>query len=496
MKISPFQITEAKRHAGLVKDNHFSSLYEQSPQMAGLTMNRILENKYGTSLESYLDKYIDSALYFDDDRDYHWKLMGATEVNVPLKSARWVGSAVTSSTNNVGGNRGRFELIFGTREFDEGHIIVGEKNEIYPIYIEEMYRDGEDFVYVCVSALPDADGIPGEELVSGKLFSIEFSPVESSMSDRGTGIRLSTDFELRNGFTTTRKENTVPGNMKSRKMLTGFRGRDSSGKDTIHTMWIEYLDFILEHEFLMEKSRHLYYGRTNRDSYGISYMVGKSGNDIKIGAGLREQMLVSNSTVFTTFSLELLENQLMDLAEGKLGRDERRFKIYTGERGAKMISKEIAKAATGWTILRDLNSLSNVNSPLHTNALSFGYQFVQYLMPNGIVIDVEVDHNYSNQVRNKIEHPLGGKAESYRMDIFDIGTNGGLPNIQKAYVRGSENILRYEVGLRSPWDANSGTGSIISHAKDSWTTHRMAQHGVLVRDPERTASLIPIELVA
>ena len=340
-------------------------------------------------------------------------------------------------------------------------------------------------------AVASADGMPATELAGGKLFSIEFTPKEDTMSVDGSDIQFTSPITMRNGFTTLRKRHKVPGNMVSRKMMAGWRNPVNKKPEVT---WMEHADWMLEYQFMLEKNRALYYGQTNRDANGRAYNYGKSGNAIKIGAGIRQQMEVSNTVYWSTFSLRVLESMLFDLSEGKLTSDERHFIIRTGERGAALFHKAVMDLATGWAPLRDNNAIYDTTSANANRARGFGFQFVEYLAPNQIKVTVEVDEHYTNFVRNKIPHPLGGRAESYRMDIFDIGTVDGAPNIQKAYVRGAENILRYEVGMRSPWDAS--TKNIISHSEDSYTIHRMCQFGAIVRDPQRTASYIPNVLAA
>jgi len=123
-------------------------------------------------------------------------------------------------------------------------------------------------------------------------------------------------------------------------------------------------------------------------------------------------------------------------------------------------------------------------------ALGYGGQFLDYMGPNGIRFSIMVDSMYDNRTRNKILHPDGGVAESYRYDIMDIGTTNGEPNIQKVYVKGSENIWGYEPGLRDPFSPE-GKMSIMAHATDGYTIHRASQCGAIVYDPSRTKSLIP-----
>ena len=84
------------------------------------------------------------------------------------------------------------------------------------------------------------------------------------------------------------------------------------------------------------------------------------------------------------------------------------------------------KTVSGWTqFVLDNNSIGVVQktqSNLHQNALSAGFQFVEYKAPNGVRVKVEIDNWYDDPVRNKIQHPNGGVVQSYRYDIMYIGT--------------------------------------------------------------------------
>lgn len=154
--------------------------------------------------------------------------------------------------------------------------------------------------------------------------------------------------------------------------------------------------------------------------------IGKSGEVIRMGAGLFEQMEVSNTMPYNTFSLKLIEDALYELSASKLDFNERTFIIKTGERGALAFHKAVLDTVSGWTAFQingdQVGVVRKTNSPLHENALSAGFQFVEFMAPNGVKVKVDVDPMYDNIVRNKIMHPLGGPAYSYRYDIFDIGT--------------------------------------------------------------------------
>ena len=223
---------------------------------------------------------------------------------------------------------------------------------------------------------------------------------------------------------------------------------------------------------------------------------GKSGNAIKTGAGLLEQMEVSNTMFYNNFSLKLLEDALYELSASKLDFGDRTFIIKTGERGAIKFHKAVLNTISGWTqftINGDaIGIVEKTQSKLHSNALSAGFQFVEYKAPNGVRVKIDVDPFYDDPVRNKILHPEGGVAQSYRYDIMYIGTMD-QPNIFKCKIKGDEEVRSYQWGLRNPFTGQKGN-PYMSYDEDSATVHRMATLGVCVLDPTRTMSLIPAVL--
>lgn len=237
------------------------------------------------------------------------------------------------------------------------------------------------------------------------------------------------------------------------------------------------------------------FARSNRDSNGQYNDFGKSGHVVRQGSGIREQMEVSNTTVYNTFSITLLESILYDLSEAKLDMNDRTFLVRTGERGIIAVHKAINSEVSGWTSLTDSNpaTYERTSSPFHANAFKAGYQFTEWLAPNGVHVIFEVDPMYDDKVRNKVLHPLGGVAESYRYDILYVG-NADEPNIQKVMLKGSPEIHGYSAGFRNPF-----TGEInnmhMGTMEDSATYTRYCQIGAVVFDPSKTVSLIPSLLV-
>ena len=67
------------------------------------------------------------------------------------------------------------------------------------------------------------------------------------------------------------------------------------------------------------------FGRSNRNINGEYMNIGESGGVIKTGAGLFEQMEVSNTMYYNVFSLKLLEDAIYELSASKLDFNDRYF---------------------------------------------------------------------------------------------------------------------------------------------------------------------------
>jgi hypothetical protein len=167
--------------------------------------------------------------------------------------------------------------------------------------------------------------------------------------------------------------------------------------------------------------------------------------------------------------------------------------LRTGERGAIQFHRAVTQTASGWMSLpfdnTNTNSIQKVQSKFHDNAYSAGFQFTEWKAPNNIHVMLEVDPMYDDKVRNKILHPDGGVAESYRYDILYIGAMEE-PNIQKVKVQGSDELRGYMAGIRNPYTGRKG--GEMQLMEDSATMTALCEgYGALVKDSSRTATLKP-----
>ena len=497
-QLSKFGMLEFQSWRGLTKENHLGAMYSLAPQKATEKMVQLLATYRGKTLEDYLKQF--PIKYFDDDNDYTWQVIGSSRRNIELVEARH-DDGTTIDGSEFGGVAGvPFYLVFAEDWFADGEVIVGEKNEIYQMRVlGEPRAEGSNYVYKVEAMGGLLTGVPASELAAGKRFSYEFAPVESSRSKGVGGVRYTTPTAMRNEWTTIRIKERVPGNMLNRKLQVPIPVVDANGKQITHSMWMHHVEFKVEETFSEYKCNAIMYGKSNRNSNGEYLNIGKSGDVIKTGDGIRAQMEVANVQYYNDFDLKLLEDALFELSASKLdlyNKDERTFVLRTGERGVSLFNKAVKDVVSGWypvglttPSVNNAGVISKSGSKLHDNALSTGFQFTEYKAANNITIKVETDPLYDDLVRNKIMHPNGGPAMSYRFDILYIGTMD-QPNIQIAKIKNVDEIRSYRWGLRNPFTGGMNN-PYMSFEEDEAEFHRFTQLGVFILDPTRTMSIIP-----
>jgi hypothetical protein len=476
-------------------------MYKREPQRINNMMVKLLAIHRGRSLEALLNMFPTHEIA--DDRDFYWELIGSSRRNIPLVEARYQGSVVEDGDFNIGQGTSRFELVFEELWFFDGETIVGEKNELYPIRVmKEPKAEGLNYVYECECFDGSDAGIPGEELVRGKRFSVEYAAVGRGLSRDVGGVRRVTPISMRGDVSTLRISHKIAGNAQNKKLSVGIPVVDAAGNKKSFPVLAMYEDWLVEQEFSMYKNRALMFGKTNRNYEGEYKNFDTSGWSIRMGSGIREQMEFANNFYYDgEFDLEMLEEILLTLSEGKLGFGQRTFMLRTGERGAHGFHKAVLDSTSGWAAhmsnpgTNKIDTISKSSSELHSNSLKAGFQFVEYLAPNGVTVKVEVDDFYDDKERNKIRFPGSrGVAESYRYDIFYIGTPEN-PNIQKVMIKGTPEYRMYRWGFRNPFtgQANNMHGS---HDEDSAIVTKFCQLATVVFDPTRTAQIIPEILAA
>lgn len=463
------------------------------PQPAAETMIRVFAANRGKTLESFLAQF--PTKQFPNDREFYWEIIGSSRRNVPLAFAvDENGVEVTKGSGNIGIGGAPFWLYFEEEYFYDGEYIVGNMNELYQHRIlGDGVKEGTYIKYKVELGGGNTAGEPAERLLPGEKFSYEAAFVEDDISRKVGDINHATHTAMKNEFSTVRIQHKVGGALIDDKLEVPIPIMDDNGNKKVISAWMQRVDWELEQKFAEYKNNALAYGVSNKTDHEQRLNIGKSGRVIKTGDGLFRQMSSANIRYYNTFSLGLIEEILSSLSAGKLGLNERVFVLQTGERGAIQFHKAILNTVSGWQAFMTNGqplAIQKTNSPLHSNAFKAGLQFVEYLAPNGVTIKINIDPMYDDTVRNKIMHPNGGPAFSYRYDIFDMGT-AEQQNIFKCAVQNRPEFRGYQCG---PF-ANPFTGETnINYAstdEDSAVVHKKATLGMCVLDPTRTYSIVP-----
>lgn len=515
MKVNGLRIRPAQMiGGGITQMKSLAELGLQMPQHLDKMVTRMWTANYGPSFSNLIDKYA-TVMNFETDEDYTWKLQGSTYQNIPIIEARTSDGTVINSTNfatgNVGANGEMLQLVFEKAFFGDGTLVLGEHNELYPMRVMgDGFAEGSNWV-INVTLMGNAyDGIPASDLYTGKRFSRSFAPVENELSRRVGNIVKSTPTEMRNGWTTIRKDLKFTGaaNVQQKLCCTlpvqMLDENNNVVKKDVDT-WFTYEEWVFYNEWRKEKNDAELWARDNRTNDGLYVDFGKSGNVIRMGNGIMAQMEPGQTIYYSEFDIDDFVESLQTIFEnGNVPMEERKIVVVTGQRGKIQFSNAVNKTSSGF--MRASSGVINTGN-VEVDAVALGLvknsgngqltyttaQYDKYIGPNGIEIEVVVDMSFDDKVRFK-QVGLNGKGvlQSYAYYVFDMGSSAE-PNIYRCNLTNSQysDYMRYMLGMRNPWGID---GKIISSDEDASSMHTMKSLGACILDPSRCLRYLPAGL--
>ena len=382
------------------KRNHVSTMFHSAPQKASNVMVELLARNYAKSFESLLAQF--PTKEFETDDEYTWDVTATTRRNIPLIEARNIAGETIKVGDTAGANGEEFYLVFGEDWFFNQEIIHGNLNEKYPLLIKGKPRyEGSNVLYCVELANGTNSGMPGSRLQLGERFSYSHAVVSRGLSRKVGGVRHVAPTSMRNEWTTIRLKHEVSGDLLDKKLAFGVPAvKEVNGKmvKSTETVWMHYVDFEFQKTWSEYKNNAMYYGTSNRDANGEYRNFDASGEVIRMGSGLLEQMERGNVIPYNVFSLKFLEEVLTGFSAGKLDFKDRKFMITTGEFGALQFNRAAKSAMSGWTEF-DYNgdSLGVVTKGEGGYTLK-NIQFTKYIAPNGIEVTVKVVPAYDDPV--------------------------------------------------------------------------------------------------
>lgn len=486
----------------VTKENSLYPLFDRNPQKASDVMTVLMSSMHLPTLNSYLSTEV-PVKQFDDDTDIFWDVIASSRRNVPLIEARDAsGQPIAANhSGNVGVGFEPFYLVFPVDWFAKGEILWGPMNEEYPmINCDDTRLEGTNAVYkVTMFGARGAAGCPVKYLLSGARFSYAYAPVEEDFSRKVGDVRFTTPTAMRSDFSRIRLQHKIGGKdlgpLKSANIPVTAEVNGRMVTKTV-SKWIYNVTAKIEETFEEYKNNALFRGVSTRLDNGEYSNIGFSGLPNKQGSGLRELMKAGRSQYYTHFSIRLLDNALLAISAGKLDFKQRKFVVRTGERGYLQASREIKSDLSGWAPLYSVANPAYVSKGPETNftngnAITVSdFSVTRFISANGNDITFVIDSSYDDEVTNKITHPKGGPAESYRYDIFYAGDEES-PNVQKCTVKNQPDRRGYQWGpFFNPFTGQANNMS-ASFDEDAAVAHYKATLGILMKDPSRCISLIP-----
>ena len=487
----------------VTKDNHLYGLFRANPQKASDVMIELMSSMHLPTLDTYLSKEV-PVRQFDDDSELFWDVVTSSRRNIPLIEARRCdGTKVDPdvSTANVGVGFEPFYLVFPTDWFALGEVLWGNYNETYPVIVKEAgHAEGTNTVYLVEPfGVNGAQGIPVERLLAGEKFSYAYAPVEDNFSRKVGDVRFSTPLTMRQDWSRVRIQHKIGGKELGERLafkipVTG----EVNGKMVTKTVdkWMYNVTWQIEKTWAEYKNNALERGVSTKMENGEYSNFGLSGLPNRQGSGFRELMSYGNQQYYTKFSISMIEDGLYALSAGKLDFNKRKFVIRTGERGAILFSREAKKEMSGWIPLYSTSAPSYITKGPETNftngnaATVADLQVTRWLAANGVEVTIMIDSSKDDTQTNKITHPNGGTAESYRFDIF-YASDEAQPNVQKCVVKGQPELRGYQWGPFSNPFTGETNNNYASFDEDAAVVHYKATLGVIMYDPTRCISFIP-----
>ena len=470
--ISSLQMYAPKSWSGLTTENHLGSVFAQEPTLVSNIISRV----FGLNQYAGLDYFLsigggDQEL--PDDNDYEWYLKGDDEKAVTM----------TTSLSGTPGQYGAEMLIgFAEKYFAVTDKLVLDDGETAVRVMREPYMSGGSFIYPCVLMAADADSFVAPSLlVAGSKASKEYSPQERTLNKTYGETSYTSPFKMRNAMSFLSKTYTIPGNMHQRPLVIEMMDPKSNKTTKI---WTQYAEYEFMCQWMKEKERMLFFSKSNKQANGTYNMFGANGSPIIEGAGLREQIAPSYKFHYTDFTIDYLEDVLLNLSINILPEDQRNFVAFTGERGMVQFHRALENHAARFQPL-DSKRISGSGQNL-----GFQGQYREFMGPQGIRFTLVHLPMYDNEVRNRVAHPKGGYTESYRYTILNMGTSGGEKNIRRVYPKGRKELMWHVAGSTSPLGPNTSFSKGSASAVDGYQLFAQAQQGVLIANPMSCAELI------
>jgi len=458
-------------HANDTEMNHLGAALIAKPQVMGGKMRQLFSSTL------YSDNPLSSVLAELGkpeeltSNEWTYELRGAS-----TRPLVYTGTAITTT---VGTYNTEWEIPLDDNFYKPGDVITPGN----PAYQVRVQRDptlrGNAWFYRVVYMSKDGSlAFPTKYLKSGVKWSKLFSQYEEG-SEQGGSTMMGLPMELRNRMSRYRKSYRITGD--ARNEVLAVKVPDSKGN--MHDMWIKYAEAEYWQQWYRELERGDWYSRST------DTVKGSTGRPLRNGPGIEEMLEESPRYGYSTLSGRLIEEFIMDIHYGRVAPGaKRKLKGFSGEWGMIQFHRAVTKMyKDNGFVTVDSNFIGPDGNRIHSNALSYGYQFTRYKMANGAELELIHQPLYDDpNINYEIDPITGYPYESQKITFLDVSGDGVSSNIKRVHRSGAMSLV-YQEGLVGPFGNNRGKS--VSHSGDYYSMDVKDQQGVHLEDVSKCGQL-------
>lgn len=476
------RITKLQWHKAKITDGTFTDSNSLATNL--LTKPEI----YNTLAYAMGDKFFTSFLTAGTGRvaknykplgnaEYMWPLMG--DITKPIAVSQ------TISTDQGAGFQ-PFTVILAEKYFFEGCIVRFESGVQARLQSDpQQTTDGWLHTFVIVDSDP-AVYVPAADLTQGRLVTVFYTAYEEG--SKGGGSFEAYPMWFQNQMTTLRMSYGMTGSAATDVMVLEM-GKESGKKSYMWLYASEYQKMMLW-EQQMEYYR--FYGKYNKTASGEIPLQGANGRPVRIGAGILDQIAVSNTWSYSSLSTDFFNSFLTTLQIASRDAENKKLVMTTGSLGLQLFQNAILNEYKNWSIV-DTTFVSKNNGKLAFN----NQNWRTYTGLLGTELTVVYNPMFDDKTKfTAIDPTTGFTKESGRMVFLDFSDYAGEPNISMV-TKGSDGrnrsmMMWYTAGSTSPEPgSDSGVKSVLrSSSFDGFECHFLSEQGIKVTNPLACGQLI------
>ena len=409
-----------------------------------------------------------------DQTEWTWNLEGA--YSRPL--------VVIENLESSNDTPGKYNQLFKIK-LDEAWFLAGDVihpgNPDVQVRIQEVIgKQGNGCVYLVRYMTDDASKYlnPKYLKVGTKWAKLYAQYGEASEQDGST--QFSMPIQLKNRMSRYRKMYKVTGDAANEVLAVAlpYKGKK-------YLSWIKYAEVRYWEQWYRELERGAWYSKST------DTVLDANGRPIQSGPGVQEQLKNSHIHYYSTLTLKLIEEYLMDIFYGRVKPGSgRQIKAFTGEYGMLMFHR----AVQAWTeqsgFVKNIEVFTNkVGSEYTAKGMETGYQYVKYHFANGSTLELIHNPLYDDRDINfEIDSVTGYPVESMRFTFLDF-SNGGTDSSNIEWVDKKNGFKSgYIAGLQNPYGPNNG--DIMTHTGDWYSMHCQKQFGIHIEDVTKCGELL------